>query len=275
MDFGKIPVDKVAFFIAGIIPGGAATYIYWLANPQVFQGYLATDAFGYRTKLGIAVAISFVVGNTITLFIFALGGAIRGGIAGAMSALPSRKPPEMPQSVPWREPRWRKLAKKYLEESAPPDTLPLSAKEFKSRSDELSLLPQAERDAKQSELDSLCATLAMDDSEWNRWYAQFADQLTAEKSSEFTTIFAWGLRANLQTTGIYLFVSMFFVPSLRYWYVSIFSVGWILLLFAETYKNYVDYSNPWTTWFEQMEFLAGKTLRQVKPDNGEQEISAD
>jgi hypothetical protein len=275
MDFGKIPIDKVAFFIAGIIPGGTAVYIYWLANPQVFQGFLATDALGYRTKLGIVTALSFVVGNTITLFIFALGGAIRGGIAGAMSALPSHKPPKVPQSVPWRDPRWRKLAKKYLEDSAPPDTLPLSEAELKCRSDVLSLLPETEREARQRELDGLCATLSMDDSEWNRWYAQFADQLTAEKSRDFTTVFAWGIRANLQTTGIYLFVSMFFVPALHYWFVIIFSVGWILLLSAETYTNYVEYSNPWTTWFGQMEFLAEKTLKQAKPDRGDQEKNDD
>jgi hypothetical protein len=273
MDFGKIPIDKVAFFIAGIIPGGTAIYIYSLAHPEIFHDFVATSAFGYRTKLAIALALSFVIGNTITLFVFALGGAIRGGIAGGMSALPSRNPPKAPQTVPWRDPMWRKLAKKYLEDSAPADTLPLSEDDFKSRSHGLSLLQANERAVKEKELNALRATLAMDDWEWSRWYAQFADQLRAEKGRDFTAVFAQGIRANLQTTGVYLLVSLFFVPALRNWIVFSFSVGWVLLLSAETYTTYAGYSNPWTTWFAQMEFLAEKTLKQAKPDKGPQEES--
>jgi hypothetical protein len=39
MDFGKVPVDKVAYFVAGLVSGATAVYVYYLANPAAFHDF--------------------------------------------------------------------------------------------------------------------------------------------------------------------------------------------------------------------------------------------
>jgi hypothetical protein len=295
MDFGKIPVDKVAYFIAGLVPGATALYVYYLANPAIFQEFLAPNFFGYRTKLCIAAGFCFVVGNTITLFAWALAyaflssigpyvrrkameGAARAAKASlsALQAAPSAPdamqpdpqaapsaPPAM-ATAPWRDVTWRKMALKYLGDNAPDDTFPIAEEEFKRRVAALDLLPPNERVAKEKDIKDLQVKLLADDGAWSQWYMQIDDQLRVELGRDFTSTFATGIRANLQATAAYLGVSLFFVPALRNWMCITFVAGWVVIMAVQACVTLAQSVNPWMTWLPQREFLAKMTLHAGK-----------
>jgi hypothetical protein len=295
MDFGKIPVDKVAYFVAGLVPGATALYIYYLANPAAFHDFLMPNAFGYRTKLCIAAAVCFVVGNTITLFAWALAYAFltligpyvrrrameAAAAAARANSLAPRAASSAPQAMrldsqaapaatqatataPWRDVTWRKMALKYLGDNAPDDTFPIAEEEFKRRMAALDLLPESERESKQKELSDLQVKLLADDGAWGQWYAQIDDQLRVELGRDFTGTFATGIRANLQATAAYLGGSLFFVPALRNWMCITFVAGWVVIMAVQTFVTLAQSVNPWMTWLAQREFLARMTLHAAK-----------
>jgi hypothetical protein len=289
MDFGKIPVDKVAYFVAGLVPGATAVYVYYLANHAAFHDFLMPNAFGYRTKLCIAAGVCFVVGNTITLFAWALAyafltligpyfrrkameaaaAAARANSLAAPGAIPSGLPaaPSATQALataPWRDVTWRKMALKYLGDNAPDNTFPMAEDEFKKRIAALDLLPESEREGKQKELTDLQVKLLADDGAWSQWYAQIDDQLRVELGRDFTSTFATGIRANLQATAAYLGVSLFFVPALRNWMCITFVAGWVVIMAVQALVMLAQSVNPWMTWLAQREFLTRMTLHPAK-----------
>jgi hypothetical protein len=261
MDVGKIPVDKAAFFVAGLVPGAVAVYIYYLANPAALHGFLAAGLFGYRTKLWLATGFCFVAGNTITLFAYVLAGSFWGAFGPVLSRKFPRK--ALP-SAPWRDPTWRRLAKKYLRDNAPDDTMPMTEEDLNNRTQALAQLPPAEGWLKERELRELQVKLVSDDGAWSTWYLQFNDQLRLRQGGDFSSTLAQGIRANLQATAVYVAVSMIFVPALRNWMCITFVLGWLWIIFAQTYTAYVGSANPWTTWFGQLELLAERILGQAK-----------
>lgn len=271
MDFGKVPVDKITYFAAGLVPGATAVYIYYLAHPAAFHDFLSSGVFGYRTKLWIAAGFCFVVGNTITLFAYVLAGTFWGGFWGAISPYIRRKTPQTLPSAPWRDPTWRRLAKKYLRDNAPDDTVPMAEEDLKNRMAALAVLPPEEGKARAQELNELQVKLVSDDGAWSQWYAQFNDQMTMKQRGDFTSTFAQGIRANLQATAVYVAGSMIFVPALRNWMCITFVAGWLWIIFAQTYTSYAGSANPWSTWFPQLEFLAQRTLEGAKTETSETE----
>ena len=116
------------------------------------MNFLATNALRYSTKLALVLTVAFIVGNSITSFLYALAG----GIGGAAGALRQRKIPGWPhgpETAPWRDPSWRKLAMQYLVQNSPKDTLPMSGKAFEMQRSSFARLESPFRE--QAELDLL------------------------------------------------------------------------------------------------------------------------
>jgi hypothetical protein len=275
MDFGKIPVDKVAYFVAGVVPGATAVYIYYLANPAAFQAFLAPSFFGYRTKLCIAGAFCFIVGITITMFVRALGGALWGGLWGGIGSYIQSKPQQSPSSAPWRDPTWRRLAKKHLEDNAPDDTIPMTPEDMERRKAALELLPAEEQRAQAEKLNQLQVKLVYDDGMWSSWYAQFNQQMQMQQQmqqqKDFARNFGQGINANVIATAVYLGGSMIFVPVLRNWMCITFVAGSLALVLAQAYASFAGNRNPWIALQSEVEFLVEKTQKGAKAKGPEGE----
>jgi hypothetical protein len=68
MDFTKFPLEKLLFFVAGVIPGFVALLIFGLAHPAAFNWFFVLGFLGYKTKLCLILLVAFVVGNSLTTF---------------------------------------------------------------------------------------------------------------------------------------------------------------------------------------------------------------
>lgn len=265
MEIERLPLDKLSYFVAGIVPGSTAIYVYYLSNPGAFHDFLMPNAFGYGTKLGIALGVSFVIGHTLTRFLNAFLGAI-GGMIGAFLASKEPKGPFVPQTAPWRDPKWRKLAIRYLGDHSPADTVPNPDSSANAAIDSRTLVDPAQYKLLQDRIG-----LASNDHEWSQWYKQLDRQRLAEQKVGFTEVFAGGLATNIQATALYMLVSMAFVPVVRNWICICFCCISIPTLVAESYVEIRKATDPWNTWADQFDFLAHKALtpaesgRVVKP----------
>lgn len=268
MDFGRASVEKLAVFISALIPGGVAIYIYYLANPKPINRLFMPNSLGYGTKIGLALAVAFVIGTSLSAFFNATLGAVGGAIGARKSAGNQFKWPDVPVTAPWRDPKWRGLAKHYLGEHAPKDTLPLQPDDFNYRMQSASLLPAPQQAQALLDLNNLRLSLASDDFEWSQWYTQIQSLRLTETKLDFESRFSLSLRTSLQVTAAYILISMFFVPELRSWGWIAFIVGWTLIMFAETYTSIYNVFKPWNGWFEDLHFLTQKVLTTVAASNG-------
>lgn len=81
MDLSKYPLEKLVYFVAGVIPGFTALLIYAVSVPWSFGWFFATVFLGYKAKLSLVMVASFLVGNSLTSFLSRLLGATGGAIS--------------------------------------------------------------------------------------------------------------------------------------------------------------------------------------------------
>lgn len=113
MDFTKFPLEKLLFFVAGVIPGFVALLIFGLAHPAAFNWFFVLGFLGYKTKLCLILLVAFVVGNSLTTFLERFLAAIGGAIGGAAASRPYQAPYSC-NVAPWRDPSWRAILKKHF-----------------------------------------------------------------------------------------------------------------------------------------------------------------
>ena len=168
MEIDKFPIDRTFRFVAGIIPGLMAILVYCIAHPAAYYLIAGAAGIGYKTKISLVLALAFVIGNSLTVFATATLGAI-GGIIGVSSTV---KWPRVPETAPWRDPKWRKLAARYLGEHAPDDTQPLPDSQFNMKQTVIRGLPEVQQARALLDLAQRRMKLASDDSDWRQWYLQ-------------------------------------------------------------------------------------------------------
>jgi hypothetical protein len=268
MDLSKVPLLKHFGVIAGIIPGSTALFVYYLANPDPFHHLFAPNSIGYSTKVTLLLGIAFVVGNSLSTLASAFAGAI-GGVFGYLKSLKDPSWPSVRKTAPWRDPHWRKLAIQYLGDNAPNDTRPMSDENFQAQRNALMYLPVSEQDHAVSCLVTSRMSLATDDSDWMRWYLQFDRQRKARESPDETEYVHGGLKFNLQVTALYLAAGMILVPATRRWFCVLFCAVWGIILFAEVFVALKRGPDPWSTWSDQLDFLARELRESVKGGNVE------
>jgi hypothetical protein len=61
MDLSKYPLEKLLYFVAGVIPGFVALLMFQVAHPGSFNWFFSLGFLGYRTKVVLAVLAMFVV----------------------------------------------------------------------------------------------------------------------------------------------------------------------------------------------------------------------
>jgi hypothetical protein len=262
MELGKIQIEKVFSFIAAIIPGSVTIYVYYLANPHAFTALRGFDHFGYATKISIALTLAFVIGNSLQMFLYAMGYAIG-------EVFTSRKLDKQPlrlMTAPWRDPGWRKLAAPYLGEHTPNDTLPMSDVTYDLRLKMLEDLSEVDKLMAKTNLLIERASLDSDDNDWKMWYLQLNKQREAHRKWDVAQYVHGGLKDSFHAIAIYLTISMLFVPGVRNWMTFLFCGVWLFLMYAEVSVSLSKAVDPWSTSSQQIEFLANKALARGKSD---------
>ena len=266
MEPSKLPLEKVFFFVAGIIPGFIALLIFNLVAPGSFTWFFTMGFLGYKTKLGVMLLTAFVVGNSLTTFLDRLLGGV-GGYLGARMAKEPYVPPTSVKVAPWRDTRWRVALKRRLGTQAPKDTMLISEGIFDIRVQTVGIMPEAQRANAMAELNREKLEAEMNDLVWAGWYEHYHRRvLTNRDKWGVQQHVLHGLNFNLETTAVYALLSTPFVPGLRHWWCIFPAVFWTALLFAEQFAAFGRFKDPWSSLGEQIEYLSEEDIRESLPE---------
>jgi hypothetical protein len=256
MELSKLPIEKVFFFIAGIIPGFVALLLFDLAHPGSFLWFFGMGFLGYKTKLGIILLTAFVIGNSMTTFLSAFLGAA-GGIMGAKIAKEPYKPPESFKLAPWRDKRWRTALRRRLGQQTPKDTVLMGEEIFNIRVQAVGMMPEAERPMALTALSLEKLGTEMDELAWAGWYDRYHHRVLISRDNwDVQRHVLHGLNFNLETTALYTLLSTPFVASLRHWWCILPAVFWTLILIAEQFDSLRRFKDPWSTLTQQIDYLS-------------------
>ncbi|HUN63935.1 MAG TPA: hypothetical protein VMU53_18190 [Candidatus Sulfotelmatobacter sp.] len=253
MDLSKYPLDKLIYFIAAILPGAVALFIFQLALPGSFGWAFNLGFLGYKTRVVLVVLICFVVGYTITTALSRLLGAVGGAVGAVYVHLEKR---DTPSVAPWRDARWRALVKTQLGANAPNDTHLMSETLFQMRAKMLGNLAEPQRQQSLIELQREKLATEIDDSSWQEWYDHYHEAVLLPSKRDFIWNVENGLNFNLQSASLYLLLSAIPVPAVRRWWYILPASIWVLLLLAEIYSQFTRFLDPWSTLSAQRRYLS-------------------
>ncbi len=129
----KIPLERIVYFIAALIPGGIAILIYASAarsSVSLYAGASGTPIhqlfaigfLGYKTKLGLLILAAFVIGHTLTNLVRGLLDDLLPMLGELIGQIPwSTKSSFEYETGPWRSVEWRSAIKTRLGNAAPKD----------------------------------------------------------------------------------------------------------------------------------------------------------
>jgi hypothetical protein len=256
MEILKYPVEKIFYFVAGIIPGFVALWVFDLAHPGSFGRFLAIESLGYKTKLAIILVIAFVIGNSMTTFVSRLLAAL-GGAFGAVAAQRPYQPPHSFPVAPWRDRRWRTVLKNYLGSQAPNDTSPMSEQILEQRRKMAELLPESNRPLEFGKLNLEKINADIEDGKWAEWYDHYHQIVILDRHGRDVEWYVQrGLSFNLETAALYIVMSSFLVPGTRRWWWLLPSYFWVSIFVANQYSSLHQATNKWSTLSEQIKYLS-------------------
>jgi hypothetical protein len=256
MDVSKYPFEKIFYFIAGVFPGFVALFIFQLASPGAFRWFFTMGFLGYRSKLGLIVLTTFVIGNTITAFLSGLLGAIGGAYGGWKAETEPYVLPQTYSVAPWRDNRWRIALTNRLGTKAPNDTSLLGEGVLKLRREMVGYLPEMERPAALVKLEQEKLGAEIDDSNWAGWYDHYHQIALLDERKDVVSYVRNGLYFNLETAAIYVLISAVWVQSVRRWWCIVPACMWVLALVAQEYSDVRRFMNKWSSLSAQIKYLS-------------------
>jgi hypothetical protein len=259
MDLSKYLLEKILHYVAGVIPGIIALVLFECVAPGALRGIFNNGFLGYRTTVALTLLLAFIIGNTLStclsiiLIVFV---SVMAAITVAIRERQSYKDRHAYDPAPWRDPKWRALAKKHLGDRAPNDTLlePRKAFDFRRRLQEI--LPEKARTVSIPEMDAQRNNLEQDDQNWAYWYQHHHDLVIQEEDRSFESYVRKGLVFNFETAAVFLIVCSFCVPSVRHWWVLVPASAWIVYMLLEMFGEYAKRINNWSMFAEQIKFLS-------------------
>lgn len=263
MEPSKLPLEKLFFFVAGIIPGIVALLIFDRAVPGSFAWFFAVSFLGYKAKLSIILLTAFIIGNTLTTFLSAILGAMGGAIGFRMTKQPYQTPASY-NVAPWRDMRWRVALRRYLAVQCPNDTTLIPEVVFNLRLQTIAFMPEADRHNATAILQREKLETEIDDGKWAWWYDHYHQKaLLSRDKWDVQRHVAHGLSFNLETTAMYVLTAAAIVPSIRQWWCIVPATIWTLLLIADQYNSVRRFKDPWATLSEQIEYLSDEAIAHL------------
>ena len=252
MDLSKYPLEKLLYFVAGVIPGFVALLIFQVATPGSFDWFFSLGFLGYRTKVVLVVLTTFVVGNSMTRFLSGFFGAIGGAVGGAIGY----KPPQSLEIAPWREPKWRAAVSRLLGPDAPHDMAFMTKWFYDFNLQVINSKPEAERAAALADLNRLRIESWKNDSEWARWYDHYHAIVLRPSDRDVVMHVRRGLEFNLETAAVYVLISAWFVPAVRHWWCILPACLWTLDLLNNGFWEARNVMDRWTTLSRQITYIS-------------------
>ena len=254
MDWSKYPIEKLVYFVAGIIPGFVVLMVFEVARPGSFNWFFQISSLGYKTKLILALLTCFILGYTLTIFVKALIGA---GYHAYFQWRPQPYKPSMEyQTAPWRDPRWRLVLRKHLGKDTPNDTSFLGAEVLEYRRKWIESLPKNEQARASLELSSEKFRSDQDDRQWANWYDYYHGVLLQPPDRDLFYHVGYGLRINFEAAATYLLLSSIIVSQLRHWWIWLPAAFLVMLLVAEEASAFERHRNKWSTLSAQIKYLS-------------------
>ena len=265
MDFSKYPIEKLFYFVLGIIPGFVALFIYQLAVPETFNWFFASCFLGYKMKLVVATAVAFVVGNSMTAFLSSILGAIGGAYGGILARRP-QTPYSEEAIAPWRDPRWRGALKRRLGDQAPKDLQLITPQVFTWRMQliDTQFQDEATRNIQRTQLNLEKIGTEINDGQWAQWYEFYHQVLGTREKEDLEWFVHRRLSYNLEVAAIYVLCSAIVVPQLRHRWCIAPSVMWVAILMAFEYASVRRFNNKWATLLDQIQYLSEQDVRAGK-----------
>jgi hypothetical protein len=256
MDLSKYPLEKLFYFVAGIIPGLVALLIYQAANPGTFRWFVCLGFFGYRTKIALVLLAAFIIGNTMTTFLNAGLYAIGYWIGSSTAARTPFMPAHTYETAPWRDPRWRTVVKERLGVNAPSDTLLMTERAFEQRKGLVDSLPPAQREAALADLSLEKLRTEINDGAWAQWYDLYHQIILEPDEVDIPRQIKGGLDFNLEAAGLYALISAAFVPEVRHWWCIVPASLWVFALICVSVYQLRQATDKWGTLHAQIRYLA-------------------
>jgi hypothetical protein len=258
MDFSKFPLDRLFYFVAGIIPGSAALVIFERSKPGRLNWFFDHQSLGYRTKFILFLVVALIIGNSLTVFLNRILGGIGGAIAGSKGDK-LLKPLRSELATPWRDAKWRELVKKDLGDRAPAEVPFISEWLFEQRRKLIESLGQAQQIQPALDLGAEKLKSDMNDFEWEQWYDHYHQVVIWPPERPFEWHVQNGFNFNLQAASLYILIGAVLVPSVRHWWCILPASLWALFLLAEMIFMWNRYTNRWSTLSEQIKLLSQKS----------------
>jgi hypothetical protein len=256
MNLIKYQIDKLVYFIAGIIPGLTALLICDLARPGTHQWFFSQPYLTYTTQLSLVLFVAFVLGFSLTTFLRMLLGGL-GGVIGKFTKRFYLLQAPSYVAAPWHDTRWRTVLRRHLGSGAPKDTRPIHPDIFEGRKKLIELMPNPqEREMAMFNLNSEKLDAEIEDMKWERWYDQYHQRVLEPDPRDLFFHVGWGLRANFYSAAFVALIASPFVPPLQHWWVWGLTSGWLLLLVAEEYAWFDKRRDQWTTLNAQIKYLS-------------------
>jgi hypothetical protein len=258
MDLSKFPLEKLFYFVAGVIPGSAALVIFELSKPGRYDWFLNDPFLGYRTKIILILVGALIIGNSLTVFLNRILGAV-GGAIGSARGVKLIKPLRTELATPWRGATWRDLVKKELGDRAPQEAPFISESFFEQRTKWINSLPQAQQTQAALDLTSEKLKSDVSDLEWEQVYDHYHKSVLFPQERPFEWHVQNGFNFNLQATSLYVLISALVVPSVRHWWCILPASLWVVFLLAELFYMWRRFTDRWSTLSDQITLLSQKS----------------
>jgi hypothetical protein len=262
MDISKYPIDKLFYFAAGIIPGVIVLTIFNTAHPNAFAWFFALG-FGYKTAAAIILLTSFIIGYTLTTFTNGILGVLGHYYGTKLAQQQPFQAAHLFEAAPWRDRLWRTALKNALGKDTPDDTLLVSEKWYNERKDLLTQFSDPTgspmflfQQQQLADLDREKLTSEINDGKWREWYDHYHRIVLEKYGRDFDFHIRSGLNFNLEVAGLYVLLSSFIVPGIRYWWSVIPACVWVFIGIAEIVHALRRYPDKWSTLFQQIDYLS-------------------
>jgi hypothetical protein len=173
IDLSNLSGTAYAEVLFPLLPGGVLTLGFAITHPDALRAWFAPPYIGYYTKMVGLYVTAYVAGLLLALLLI----GVVDGLAAALSNYLRGKW----NIEPWRDPIWRQIARRFVEEilrlDAPPDHVPLTREQFDQKLQAArALIDDAE--SRRTELETCNEVVAKKgaDMEWHRLY-WYLDQL--------------------------------------------------------------------------------------------------
>jgi len=257
----KLPVERTVYFVASLIPGGAALATYQSVSGTAIQWFFGIQFLGYRTKLGLLIFSAFVIGHTMTNFVRILIDDLLPILAEQVAKVPWPSKSSFEYEIgPWRSVEWRNAVRNRLGTSAPDD---LRFMTLQMMDQELALvesLPIDQQGAERMRILQERTASILNDMEWSTLYSHYhhmVGQLNeSARHDEVTTFIRDGFTYNFIAASMYVLISALVVPAVRQWWCILPAAAWVfgfVLFFVAAIRRVL--ANKWSTLHDQVSYL--------------------